>query len=222
MFTIQCDFDDTITVGDLGTSIVDAFGSQEWKVSETAYLNGRISVEETSRIQYGLARVSPQELVGFASQNVVVRDGFVEFVSFCRAKDISFVIVSSGLDLYIEPVLDMLGLSDIERYTAKGIYKNGSIEVLYIDPWGAPLEDGFKRTCMIYLRGRGRPIVYIGDSMSDIEPSKEADYTLARGRLGDQLQAAGAPFSPFETFYDVTHRVEDWIAMAREHWHRRA
>ena len=135
MFTIQCDFDDTITVGDLGTSIVDAFGSQEWKESETAYLNGRISVEETSRIQYGLVRVSPQELAGFASQNVVVRDGFVEFVSLCRAKDISLVIVSCGLDLYIEPVLDKLGLSDIERYTARGIYKNGRIEVRYIDPW---------------------------------------------------------------------------------------
>jgi hypothetical protein len=44
---------------------------------------------------------------------------------------------------------------------------------------------------------------------------------LARGRLEDRLQATGAPFSPFETFYDVTHRVEDWIALAREHGHRR-
>lgn len=212
MFTIQCDFDDTITVGDLGTSIVDAFGSKEWERSEELYLDGKIGVEETSRIQYGLVRTTRKEVEAFISRNTCIREGFVDFVAYCRERGLSFVIVSSGLDIYIEPTLERLNLSDVELYSAKGIYANGGIDVQYRDPMGRAIEAGFKEAYLKHLKERGLPMVYIGDSMSDIEPAKGSDHVFARGKLADVLKREGVGFHHFDTFHDVTRAVDELVA----------
>ncbi len=208
MFTIQCDFDDTVTVGDVGTEIVAAFGPKEWEEEEVAYLAGKMSVEETVRRQYGRVKVSPKELDKFIRQKTVVREGFFEFVSFCQAQDISLVIVSSGLDLYIEPILSRFGLTNVEHYTGNASLNHGSVTVEYKDPRGQPIQEGFKMAYFNLLKQRGRPIVYIGDSMSDIVPATKSNYILARGVLENQLRARGVPFFPFDDFNDVIKRLE--------------
>ena len=211
MFTIQCDFDETITIGDLGTAIVDAFGSKLWLKSERDYLNGKISVEETSRIQYRLVDINPEQLEQFVAKSVVIRPGFVEFERYCHGRNLSLVIVSSGLDLYIKPTLKMLNLSNIECYTATGKYKNQGIEISYLDPSGTPIQEGFKEVYLKYLREKNLPIIYIGDSMSDIEPAKAADYIFARGKLEIKLEDEGINFWAFNTFYDVIEKIDELL-----------
>mgnify|MGYP001208282161 CR=1 FL=1 len=208
MFIIQCDFDETITIGDLGTSIVDAFGSNLWHESERDYLSGKISVEETSRIQYSLVGVNQEQLEQFVEKSVVIRSGFGEFERYCRTQNLSLVIVSSGLDIYIKPTLKMLNLLNIECYTATGKYKNGGIEISYRDPNGISIKEGFKEAYLKYLRERDLPIIYIGDSMSDIEPAKAADYIFARGKLKVELDHAGIKFWAFNTFYDIIEKID--------------
>ena len=211
MFTIQCDFDETITIGDLGTSIVDAFGSKLWLKSERDYLSGKISVEETSRIQYSLVDINPEQLEQFVAKSVVIRPGFIEFERYCHAQNLSLVIVSSGLDLYIKPTLKMLNLSNIECYTATGKYKNEGIEISYLDPSGTPIQEGFKEVYLKYLREKNLPIIYIGDSMSDIKPAKGADYIFARGKLKIELENEGINFWAFNTFYDVIEKIDELL-----------
>jgi len=208
MFTIQCDFDETITIGDLGTSIINAFGSKLWRKSERDYLNGKISVEDTSRTQYSLVHINQDQLEQFIVKSVVIRPGFIEFERYCRSQNLSLVIVSSGLDLYIEPTLKMLNLSNIECYTATGKYKNGGIEISYIDPSGKPIKEGFKEVYLKHLREKNLPIIYIGDSMSDIEPAKAANHIFARGKLKVELEDRGISFWAFNTFYDVIEKID--------------
>ena len=208
MFTVQCDFDGTVTVRDVGVAIMRTFASPQREEVEASYLAGEISVEESNKRQYALARVGPEELEQFISKTPVVRDGFTEFVGFCRAAGIPLVIVSCGMDLYIEPILKRLGMADIEHYSASARFKDGTVDVQYIDPWGVNRVEGFKSAYLRYLRQRGHPIIYIGDSISDIAPAMEADYVLATGTLVEYLRTRGKPHFPFDTFHDVTRYIK--------------
>ena len=54
MFTIQCDFDDTITVGNVSVALKEAFALEQWKQIEAKYIAGQFSVEESNRRQFAL------------------------------------------------------------------------------------------------------------------------------------------------------------------------
>jgi len=158
-----------------------------------------------------LVKASKEELQEYASQMVIVRPGFQEFADYCRRVGIGFTIVSSGLDLYIEPVLDKLDLLDLETYSGHGRVTDDGIAVAYTDPRGIDCQDGFKLACLRYLRQRGQPIIYIGDGLSDIAPAIEADYIIARDSLREHFRRTSLHHFSFETFHDVRQIAEDYI-----------
>jgi 2-hydroxy-3-keto-5-methylthiopentenyl-1-phosphate phosphatase len=48
-----------------------------------------------------------------------------------------------------------------------------------------------------------RPLVLVGDGWSDRCASLAADRVFARTGLAEYLHAAGVPYEPYETFFDV-------------------
>ncbi len=211
MYTVQCDFDDTIIIGNLSVVLKTAFASEGWQDIEAQYSAGRFSVEESNRRQFALVKATKEELQQYVSQTAIVRSGFQEFANYCRRVGIGFTIVSSGLDLYIEPVLEKLDLLDLETYSGHGRVTDDGIAVAYTDPRGIDCQDGFKLACLRYLKQRGRPIIYIGDGRSDIAPAIEADYVIARDSLREHFRCMSLHHFSFETFHDVRRIVEDSI-----------
>ena len=208
MFTIQCDFDGTITVNDVGAALLDTFGPTDWRQIEEEYTSGRISAEEEMRRQFADMKVSQEAILDFVARTVEVRPGFSQLVAYCRKEGIRFVIVSNGLDTYIDPILLKLGLADLERYSGQAVVTTDGITIDYIDPGGANLEKGFKLACLRHLQAGGGPIVCIGDSMNDIAPALEADHVMAIGKLQNHFRINRLPHSTFETFYDVKEHLQ--------------
>jgi len=211
LYTVQCDFDDTIIIGNLSTALRNAFALEGWQDIEAQYAASQLTVEESNRRQFALVKASKEELQEYASQMVIVRPGFQEFADYCRRVGIGFTIVSSGLDLYIEPVLEKLNLLDLEMYSGHGRVTDDGIAVAYTDPWGVDCQEGFKLACLRYLRQRGQPIIYIGDGLSDIAPAIEADYIIARDSLREHFRRTSLHHFSFETFHDVRQIAEDYI-----------
>ena len=211
MFTIQCDFDDTITVGNVSVALREAFALEQWKQIEAKYVAGQFSVEESNRRQFALIRTPKTEPQNFVRRTTEVRPGFPQFVEYCRNTGIGFTVVSSGLDLYIQPVLRNLGLSDLETYSGRARVTSDGIVVDYVDPWGTPREEGFKLACLKYLRQRGWPVIYIGDGTSDVAAALEAEFVLARDSLKEQLSLMSRPHFTFDDFHDVRKIVENNI-----------
>lgn len=208
MFTVQCDFDSTITVQDVGVSLLETFGARNWRQIEDEYRSGQISVEEEIRRQFVHMKASQKAILDFVDRTAEVRPGFPQLVDYCRNEGIRFVIVSNGLDLYIEPILLKLGLPDLERYSGQAVVTPEGIAVDYIYPGGANSEEGFKLACLRHLQNGGQPIVYIGDAISDIPPALDADHVIARSELQDHFRINRLPHSAFETFYDVQEHLQ--------------
>lgn len=209
MLVVQCDFDNTITVGNVGTAIRTVFGPDDWRRMEEDYLAGRCSLEESNIRQYARLQASQKDLSEFVLTQVVVRDGFEGFVGYCQSQGIRLVVVSSGLDLYVRPTMKRLGLDLLEVYSASACVTQSGIQVEYHGPSGTVITRGFKESFVRDFKERGHTVIYVGDGLSDITPATEADFVIARSTLEQHLTSHGLPCYDFCTFEDVTCRVEE-------------
>ena len=204
---IQCDFDGTIIRNNLSVLLRENFARVGWREIEAAYIQRSLTVEESNRQQYRLIQESRKKLQEFVCQHIELRPGFVEFINYCRQQSIPFVIVSSGVDFYIEAVLARIGMSHLECYCGQGVFTEDGIAVRYISPEGNLLDSGFKHRYLAWLRQRDSTIIYLGDGYSDIEPARQAEHVLATGMLPDLLKAESITATSFDDFYDVISEV---------------
>ena len=204
---IQCDFDGTIATDNVSLLLREEFVAGDWRRIEADYLQGKLSVEESNRRQFIMLKEPRDKLVAFARKHARVRAGFLEFVNYCRAKDIEFVIVSSGLDFYIRAVLEQIGAPELELHCARTTFGQEGITVTYIGPDGDTVKKGFKRQYLDWLRQRSNAIAYIGDGLSDLEPASAADYVFASGSLAKLLEADSISHYTFSNFHDILNQI---------------
>lgn len=203
----QCASAGTIITNNLSVLLREQFASSEWRVVESAYLAGRLTVEESNRRQYLMIKEPSEVLQSFVIQNIRVRPGFLDFVEYCHDRGLRLAIVSSGLDFYIKTVLKSIGISDMEVYCARTLFGQDGITVQYIDPEDYQVTDGFKRRCFTWLRNQGEPIIYIGDGLSDLDVATIADHVFATDHLHRLLEEASVPHYQFFSFPEIMHQI---------------
>jgi len=204
---LQCDFDGTVIQNNLSVLLREHFAGGDWQRIESDFLRGKLTVEQSNRLQFTLVKEPKERLQDFVLRHVKLRPGFVELVKYCQQNAISPVIVSSGLDFYIEPVLAHIGLADLEFYCGRTAFTDNGIEVTYVDPGGNTIDRGFKNKYLSWLRQRAGNIVYVGDGLSDFEAARNADFVFATGNLVRLLRMEPVAWSSFTDFYDLLHKL---------------
>jgi len=203
---IQCDFDGTIIRNNLSVLLREKYACGDWQKIESDYLNGHLTVEQSNKLQFAFIKEPNEKLQEFVHRNIEVRPGFVEFVRYCEESSIPFVIVSSGLDFYIETVLQQIGLSDLEVRCGHTSFGKDGIIVTYTDPEGNTISRGFKKKYLAWLKKRGKSITYIGDGLSDLEAACQADHVFATGHLVKLLGGQSIPCRSFSDFHELLHQ----------------
>ena len=209
MIVVQCDFDETVTAVDLGLGLREAFAPEGWTVMEEDFLAGRCSPEENITKQFKLIKASKQEIEDFVLGNVVLRPEFGEFVDYCRGVGLKLVIVSSGLDIYIDMILGLLELEDLDVHSGKVTIGSDGMDVVYSNPDGDRNESGLKEAYVKHYKEAGHTVVYVGQGLSDIAPAEVADYVIARSSLAEHLTEQGISYDKFDTFQDVGKCLEE-------------
>ncbi len=209
MLIVQCDFDDTITVGNVSAAIREVFAEPGWRAIEAEEAAGRLSVEQSNIRQFALVKASKDEIEDFVLGETAIRYAFDQFVDYCNGEGVRLVIVSSGLDLYISPAMEQLGFDHLERYSGSAEVTLDGVRVSYTDPYGKPVDSGFKESYVRWLKRDGDTLIYIGDGRSDIVPAGETDFVIARSALAERRKGAGLAFYTFDTFDDVGKHVEE-------------
>ncbi len=204
---IQCDFDGTIIRNNLSVLLREKYARGDWQKIDADYLHGYLTVEQSNRLQFAFIKEPKEKLQEFVRQHIELRPSFVEFVRYCQESAIPFVIVSSGLDFYIEPVLAQISMPDLELHCGQTSFGKNGIIVSYIDPEGNIINKGFKRKHLSSLKKRDNNVVYIGDGLSDLEAARQADHVFATGHLERLLNTEAVACSAFSDFYDVLCQV---------------
>ena len=204
---IQCDFDGTITRNNVGILLRENFARGNWQRIYSDYLHGHLTVEQSNKLQFALIKEPKEKLQEFVRQHIEIRPGFFEFVKYCRDTSTPLVIVSSGLDFYIETVLRGMGMPDLELYCGQTSFCKDGIIVYYYDPEGNSISEGFKKKYLTWLKQRNSHIIYMGDGLSDLEAARCADHIFATGHLLRLLRDEKRPCTIFSDFYNLLHQI---------------
>ena len=205
---IQCDFDGTITVEDIGFYLLDTFAGPEWRKWLELYRSDKITVGQFNASAFSTLKTGKEELTAATLSRARLRDGFPELADYCRRKDIRLVVVSNGLDFYIASILAEAGLSDIQAHAATTNFHPGGVKVQYIGPDGAPLDTDFKAAYTRLFLEQGYQVAYVGNGPSDASPASLSQHIFARDGLLEYCQEKNLPCRPFDDFHDVIKGLE--------------
>ena len=201
---ILCDFDGTTCSNDMGNQILNQF-AKGWREIDRSYCANEIG----SRLAYlqiqPLFRGTETEMVDYALKNEKIDPHFHTFYEFCKEQGIDLKIVSDGLDFYISSVLRKHGLQEIEFYANRVVFQNDetlSIEFPSIRN-GCDLCGTCKTTILNFHREFYDRIIYVGDSYSDVCPSRIADLVFAKPILSAKCRKNGKACIAYENFGDV-------------------
>lgn len=203
---IVCDFDGTITAGNVMDFIATRFATCGLTYSQ-AWDRGEISTREEFKFTFATISASLDEMVP-ALAEVVYDPALVDLVQFSRARGIPFSILSDGLRWYIEAVLRHAGVEDVFIYANEVYEESDGFSFTY--PWYSdetPRLAMCKPDVLRDLRKQGKKIVYIGDGPSDFAAVHFADMVYAKPALEAYCREQNIACQPFQTFADI---IANW------------
>ena len=204
---VQSDFDGTITIGDVSFQILDEYTGNIWRREFDDYMQGKITVNRFNTRAFSRVKASRDELDIFVRQKAAVRPGLGELLSVCCNKGYRFVIVSNGMSFYIETILGMLELRDVEYIAGKAEFTPRGMKTWYPGPDGKSLEQGFKQAWTEHFINQGYRVVYIGNGISDFAPARVCSHIFAVDNLVDECNKAGVVHTSFKDFHDIAHAL---------------
>ena len=203
MALVVVDFDGTITEEDSLVAIVQTHAPELFDEIEDALHEGRITLRECIEREFAAVAGDHDEIVGEAVDRTRVRAGFAAFVAAARSAGHRLVVVSSGFESIIRPVLAREGVVglDVVAHEVRFTDAGGVVEFRHGEDCDVCGEQ-CKRSVVTSMCDAG-DVVYIGDGYSDHCAAEAADRVFARRGLARYLRQAGVPFEPFEDFNDV-------------------
>lgn len=207
---VQIDFDGTVTEEDVSFLLLDTYVGSAWREYLKEYTTGKIPVGTFNKKVFGMMKADRKTMTDLVlhSDRVKIRPGFRELVEYCFQKGFKVVIVSNGLVFYIEAILDNLDIRDVEIYAAENRFDPRGMKVRYVGPDGSEKEAGFKEAYTERLVQRGYDVIYVGNGVSDIYPSRRAKHVFATGDLLKRCREENVVYTPFTDFFDVIRGLE--------------
>jgi 2,3-diketo-5-methylthio-1-phosphopentane phosphatase len=205
---VLCDFDGTVAQDDVGRLLFRTFAPGGAADVVASWKRGEISSRECLEKEAELARCCPHELQSFVAARRL-DPYFKDFHDFAQQRGIEVVVLSDGLDYYIEQILMRNGLGGIEFYANRLQIDGETMRVEF--PWHnllACTECGCCKTHHLFrYRHQGYYIVYVGDGLSDRCPCESADLIFAKGDLLRHCRARKIAHVEFRNFRDVEREV---------------
>jgi len=210
---VVCDFDGTVCQVDMGNAFLKRF-AHGWEEIDRSYSDGEVG----SRAAYSriapLFRANRSQVLDFVLRCERLDPFFPEFLHFCRERKIDLKIVSDGLDVYIEAILQKYGL-DVEFFSNRLVFREDDRIDFAFPPMSE--ECGRCGNCKRSLLGRFRNtydrIIYVGDGYSDVCPARDADLVFAKETLFKKCMKNGTPCLRYDDFGDIRRCLEKTLVI---------
>jgi 2-hydroxy-3-keto-5-methylthiopentenyl-1-phosphate phosphatase len=211
------DFDGTITRFDVGDTLFERFGGTACTDAVHRYEKGEISAVECFRKECAACGEVPlTELEQFLDSQEI-DPTFREFQDFCRDRSCECVILSDGMNYYIDRIL--------RRYNLQVPFQSNSLALVPVPGTGnVRFEPSFpftdetcdrcaacKRNHILNVSADNDIIVYVGEGYSDRCPARYADVVFAKDHLLEYCRQESIPFYEYHTFADVRRKLQELL-----------
>ncbi|RPR95949.1 HAD-IB family phosphatase [Pseudomonas aeruginosa] len=170
MRTAYCfDLDGTLTRQELLPLIASSVGLEdEIEVLTQATIDGFLPFDKSFKLRVRLLRDANLEWIHSALRQQVELDPHIQ--AFISARPRQCFVVTGNMDLWVEPVLERLG---VRSFTSRARMRDGRLEGVE--------EILHKGDAVTSLRGEFERIVAVGEGMNDVPMFEAADLRVAYG-----------------------------------------
>ncbi len=207
---ILCDFDGTIVDIDTAEYLLEKFAQGNWQQYDVQLEKGEITLEECMIKQYAMIKTPEAVLLEELANAAKMRAHFDRLAAYCTARNIPLIIVSAGLDFCITHFLEIIGWAGlIEIHSAETKFTDKGIDLVFPELRDKTSTD-FKVDLIEFYKAQGMRVVYIGDSLSDFNAVKHADFsfTIKNKKLSEFCERQGIIYQEIETFQEVIDAIE--------------
>ncbi|WP_195570871.1 2-hydroxy-3-keto-5-methylthiopentenyl-1-phosphate phosphatase [Paenibacillus sp. 1001270B_150601_E10] len=204
---VFCDFDGTITNNDNIVALFKHFQPEGWDQIVLDIVSEKKSVRQgVGELFHLLPSSMREEVVGRAIQQAIIRPGFEEFLTYCKANDIAFYVTSGGIDFFVFPLLEAYDISQDHIFCNGSDFSGDRITITWPHACKAPCENDCgmcKTTIVRQFSSEEYERIVIGDSVTDFAAAKLVDFIYARAQLIEKCEQLKLPYAPFDTFHDI-------------------
>jgi 2-hydroxy-3-keto-5-methylthiopentenyl-1-phosphate phosphatase len=209
---VLCDFDGTIVDVDTGALVLEKFGQGDWQSLDLKLEKKEISLEECLAGQFAMVKVGKEDILKMLEkEKIKIRSNFRTLVEYCRTRNLPFVITTGGIDFCINSVLSSSGFAQgsLEMHCGKTEYSKDGLKITF-PKLSNQASANFKQDLVNHYHERNFDVTYIGDGVSDYEPSRKADMVFAvRGSsLARMCEKNGIRYVEFEDFQEVVNQLK--------------
>ena len=206
------DFDNTITHFDVLDSVVENFSvDKKWTGFEDAWKKGRIGSKDCLSGQLKSVRVNKKRLDSYF-RKIKIDPYFKKIITLLERHGVRPVILSDSFSYFIKSILKNNGIDGIRIYSNR--IKFSYDRLLPSFPYqhdNCRICGNCKSNHLPNGKTDERVIIYIGDGLSDLCPSKNSDIVFAKGNLKKYLLKEGKPFISFgslKSVYNFLRRID--------------
>lgn len=206
-YLVFVDFDGTVTLEDVGQRFSMLFSQGKNQRLIDQWATNRITARDCLEQECARLRFDPVKFQDFL-QTQQLTPGFLEFVRRFEALAIPLYIVSDGLDLYIQKILQRFQLGHLPVFA-----NHARIEGERVIPEFPYFEQGCGAcgNCKAYhirrLRTTSQTVIFIGDGLSDRCALEAADLIFAKNDLLRFCKQNHIPAERFTNFFNVMRRL---------------
>lgn len=209
---IICDFDGTVTTSDNIIAIMKKFAPPQWEQLKDDILAQKISIREGVGSMFSLLpSTQKEEITDYIFNHAEIRDGFTDFVNYTKEQKLPLYIVSGGIDFFVYPLLKGL-VEESHIYCNVADFSGKTIAIGWPNPCDANCTNDCgccKPSLIRKLVEIDQEKIVIGDSVTDLQAAKLADFVIARDYLLEKCQTLNLPHKCFTTFHDVIEILEN-------------
>jgi len=208
-----CDFDGTISVGDVVDILLEELADPQWRVIEQRWENGEIDDCQCMSEQISLIHGRWSDITKVLD-TIQIDPHFKSFVDQCNRANIPVYIGSNGLDKVIAYFLERENIKVEDIWSYRLIQSNSQ--------WSLAFPEGQARgvcqtpgsvACKCALveahRQESQDIyrIVVGDSKSDFCWVQKADFVFAKSKLAMYCQEKQIDHLSFTNFADISHSL---------------
>ena len=210
------DFDGTMITIDTGVFLLDKFAPKSWRIFEQQFERGEIGFEESLAKEFGLLKVSQQEMLSALEPAAHFRPNFDKLREYCAKRKFHLMLISGGLDFCIQHFLNQKGWSNLETYTPKARLTENGIQLSFpnrLEKTSSNMKDDF----VMHQMKQGKKVVYVGNGVSDYPAAKIADlvFAIKASKLAQLCRNGGVTCEEITDYQQAVDSIERWISQQK-------
>ena len=204
---IVSDFDGTITKKDTLSTFLELYADKEWLVIEDKWVKGEIGSAECLQKQFNLVNNLSPELIDSFVETMEIDDYFEEFNKVRLKNNVDFLILSDGLDYFINRILQKHDIENVKIVSNHAKFKNDKFLISFPNQNSDCIKHSGTCKCNVIknLRQNYKEIYYIGDGTSDICVADKSDFLFAKSTLLNYCKKIGLNCIEFGTYKEVVN-----------------